>query len=271
MTTTVCDNNNEILTSIIESLPKNQGGVGRHKCVVCAYHHGVEDGELNNSISNDSEGIEICKHGSFAPTGRIYNIHENQKPSQGRHKCLICAYHIGFNQSIAKLNEALRTNNITFGTLTNKSETTEKINIEPRKKSINPQKVKIDHIKEQRFKTELGLMGEKLVCKYETALGFKVKHSSLEDDSLGYDIESSQKGIKKFIEVKTTTAGINRTFYLSKNELEFLKNNQETLYIYRLYNYNLSTNSADLIIINAKDFLTNYQLDCQSYIISNSY
>ena len=267
MSLVVCDNNNKILQSVIEELPYNQGGAGRHKCVICAYTNGIEDGKLNSSVSIDDESIEVCKHGSFAPINRINMIHENQKPAQGRHKCLICAYHIGFNQSIGRLNELVRTDNITLGTLRNRSE---EIDIGYRGKTTSKRKVKIDYLKEQRFKTELGLLGEKLVCKYEKEQGFKVKHSSLEDDSLGYDIKATKNNINKFIEVKTTTSNIKKPFYLSSNELRYLKDNEDTLFIYRVYNYNLLNHSADLKIISAKYFLKNFKLDCQSYIISSN-
>ncbi|MFA7083333.1 MAG: DUF3883 domain-containing protein [Arcobacteraceae bacterium] len=261
-----CDNNNEILETIIKELPSNQGGSGRHKCVICAFSNGFEDGKLNNNLSHNDKDIEICNHGSFAPIERIYNIHENQKPSQGRHKCLICAYHIGFNQSIGKLNELIRTNNINYGMLNLLNERIDINNTTHKNDSSSKKKIKINYIKEQRFKTELGLLGEKLVCKYEKENGFSIKHVSLEDDSLGYDIESSINNNNKFIEVKTTTSDVNTAFYLSKNELEFLNKNQDTFFIYRVYNYNFSTHCADLKIINAKDFLRDYTLECQSYI-----
>lgn len=28
----------------IEALPESQAGVGRHKCAICAYHAGIEEG-----------------------------------------------------------------------------------------------------------------------------------------------------------------------------------------------------------------------------------
>lgn len=58
----------------------------------------------------------------------------------------------------------------------------------------------------------------------------KIKHVSLEDDSLGYDIQSFYKdGRKKFIEVKSITADLNnfQRFYLSKNEYEKLESSKE--------------------------------------------
>lgn len=266
MSLIVCEDNNEITEDILHILPSNQGGTGRHKCVVCAFQHGIEDGRLNIDDEEELNNIEICKHGSFAPVKRIDCIHENQKHGEGRHKCLICAYHIGFSQSIDLLNKSIQADNIDLGVLKNRSA---KVNINDVKYSANKKVskvVKIDYIKEQRYKIELGLLGEKLVCKYENEQGCKVKHVSLKDDSLGYDIETQKNNFLKFIEVKTTTGNINKPFYISKNELDFFKTNQDTAYIYRVYNYSFKTNSADLHIIRAKEFLALYELDCRSYI-----
>jgi len=262
----VCENNNSIATKILDNLPYNQGGAGRHKCVICAYHHGIQDGKLKTSINIDDDSIEICKHGSLAPIGIISSIHENQKPAQGRHKCLICAYHIGFNQSISRLNELLRTSKITFGKLNDKSSEIDIINIDYQRNMKKNKQIKIDYLKEQRYKTELGLLGEKLVCEYEIQLGNNITHISLKDDSAGYDIKSKDNNTYKFIEVKTTTGSINKPFFISSNELSFLKDNQDNSFIYRVYNYDFTNHSADLKIIIAKDFLTKYSIDCQSYI-----
>ena len=81
---------------IIESLDFNQGGVGRHKCVICAYYNGIEDGKKLILEDNNSVKIEKCKHGRVAPKNIIEKLHTNQKPNEGRHKCAICAYHFGY-------------------------------------------------------------------------------------------------------------------------------------------------------------------------------
>jgi len=159
---------------------------------------------------------------------------------------------------------------ITFGTLHDRSNKIDVIDIDYSQSVNTNKKVKIDYLKEQRYKTELGLLGEKLVCEYEIQLGNSVNHVSLEDDGLGYDIKSKENSSDKFIEVKTTTGDIGKPFFISNNELSFLKNNQDNFFIYRVYNYDFTTHSADLKIINAKDFLKNYNLACQSYITIKS-
>lgn len=91
-----CDVHNIMPKHLIESLNFNQGGIGRHKCVICAYNNGIKDGEekLLDFVSSDK--IEECQHGRKAIKTSIENIHINQKPTQGRHKCAICAYHLGY-------------------------------------------------------------------------------------------------------------------------------------------------------------------------------
>ncbi len=67
-------------------------------------------------------------------------------------------------------------------------------------------------------------------------LAEKVRHVSLEQgDGLGYDILSFfENGKEKYIEVKSTEKSIESSFYLSKNELQFLKEHPEDSFIYRV-------------------------------------
>lgn len=91
-----CEHQNEMPKNLIESLNFNQGGTGRHKCVICAYSNGIKDGESKVlDFANDNE-VEECKHGKKALKSSIASILINQKPTQGRHKCAICAYHLGY-------------------------------------------------------------------------------------------------------------------------------------------------------------------------------
>jgi len=56
--------------------------------------------------------------------------------------------------------------------------------------------------------------------------------------SLGYDILSFElDGRKKHIEVKTTRSSIIRSFYLSKNEIEFSVDYSDSFYLYRLFDF----------------------------------
>jgi len=92
----ICDSKNKMPENLVKSLNFNQGGLGRHKCVICAYQNGIKDGENKVLDFSKENEIEECKHGRKALKSSIDSIHTNQKPTQGRHKCAICAYHLGY-------------------------------------------------------------------------------------------------------------------------------------------------------------------------------
>tara|TARA_Y100000741_G_C18237529_1_gene552344 strand:+ start:707 stop:1705 length:999 start_codon:yes stop_codon:yes gene_type:complete len=116
----------------------------------------------------------------------------------------------------------------------------------------------VDYSKQEKSNKKLGLMGEKLVLRYEkkyleenkrSDLAQKVAHHSVTlGDGLGYDILSfNLDGKKKFIEVKTTK-GINKTdFFITPTELRRSKSEKE-YYLYRIYNYCEETNNGNLYI-----------------------
>ena len=70
-------------------------------------------------------------------------------------------------------------------------------------------------------------------------------------DGEGYDIHSySPDGADRYIEVKTTSRkDSSHSFYLTINEKQFAESHPDSYSIYRLYNYNSVTNSADFYII----------------------
>jgi hypothetical protein len=109
----------------------------------------------------------------------------------------------------------------------------------------------------------LGNSGESLVLEYEreqliksglTDLAEKIRHTSeIEGDGAGYDIQSFyENGSIKFIEVKTTKGGAETAFYMSSNEVEFAKQNVESYYIYRVYDYDSESNTGKFYIINGE-------------------
>lgn len=70
--------------------------------------------------------------------------------------------------------------------------------------------------------------------------------SNNEGDGAGYDILSREDdGVTpRYIEVKTTTGGIDTPFFFSDNELTFSKKNKQNYYLYRLYNFGKQTSLA---------------------------
>ena len=85
---------------------------------------------------------------------------------------------------------------------------------------------------------------ESLGCK---DLADKINHVSVkEGDGAGYDIESFEEdGSIRYIEVKTTKGGINTAFFISNNEVQRSRIT-ENYYLYRVYNYELDTNTGKL-------------------------
>lgn len=123
----------------------------------------------------------------------------------------------------------------------------------------------------------LGDLGELWVMKYEIEklqnakkynLVDQIKHTSKDEgDGTGFDIQSfDNNGNKIFIEVKTTKGRQNSTFFVTRNELERSKIEKNNYYLYRLYNYNELTETADLLIIqgdltNICEFPTTYKIN----------
>lgn len=54
---------------------------------------------------------------------------------------------------------------------------------------------------------------------------------------------------KKYIEVKTTTGSFHHPFHLSENEIAFSHQYGNNYYLYRVYHYNMESNSGDLKIV----------------------
>lgn len=118
------------------------------------------------------------------------------------------------------------------------------------KKVVAPEKLyrtarKIDNWDEINKKRRItGSKGEEIAVAMEQEffisinrkdLADKVRHVSVErGDGLGYDILSFfEDGRGKYIEVKSTTTTLNSPYYLSKNELQFLKDHSKDSFIYR--------------------------------------
>jgi hypothetical protein len=95
---------------------------------------------------------------------------------------------------------------------------------------------------------QLGYKGEEVIFKFEQQrlkqmdrpdLARKVRWISQEEgDGAGYDILSfDQKGIERFLEVKTTVGSQTAPFYLTSNELSFSKERPQEFRICRLYDF----------------------------------
>lgn len=131
------------------------------------------------------------------------------------------------------------------------------LDFSPKRKVVTFNAIQSDHLRKAKRNKYIGDLGELLVLEIEkenVANEFysNVLHQSrIEGDGLGYDIISvDEKGIDKFIEVKTTTGPYNTPFFITKNELEKSIIEKDKYFLYRLYNFDIKKNSADYFIIN---------------------
>ena len=109
-----------------------------------------------------------------------------------------------------------------------------------------------DYDAENKKRKELGDKGEALVIAYEKDLLTRSNRPDLVDsickvpDFEGYDILSFYPdGSKKYIEVKTTTGTYQRPFFWSWNEKATMTQYKVDYWLYRLYNFDENTDSAD--------------------------
>ena len=135
---------------------------------------------------------------------------------------------------------------------------------------------KVNYIKKQISDTKIGLAGEKMVIEYEKArlvregrsdLKDSIVHTSLvEGDGTGYDILSFDKDGKKiFIEVKTTSGGIDSPFYISDSEIQFSAYNHASYKLYRVYNFDERNKTASLYIVDG-NLMERFQFKPVNYV-----
>lgn len=113
-----------------------------------------------------------------------------------------------------------------------------------------------DYDKLNKAKRITGKAGEVLVYNYEIEklAGYPYKPeyvAETQGDGLGYDIKSYElDGTEFFIEVKTTSSNKIDGFYLSNNEKNVALEKKDKYKIYRVYNLNKQTKTANIQIFN---------------------
>lgn len=132
---------------------------------------------------------------------------------------------------------------------------------------------KVDYTRREAGNIKLGLTGEQLVLDYERRKLIKAGKNKLAScveqvsqtrgDGLGYDIVSyTVAGKQVFIEVKTTTMGINTPFYLSENEIAVSEKNSDKYILMRVFVenddcrfYQISGNMTEKLNLKPQTFL----------------
>ena len=116
----------------------------------------------------------------------------------------------------------------------------------------------IDYAQKDALSKDIGKKGEMWAVNFEkerlAKLGLKydVRHASLLDgDGLGYDVLSVENdGVTpRYIEVKTTTGGVDTPLYFSRRELERSIRDAAHFYLYRVCNFKDVGQLADVVII----------------------
>jgi hypothetical protein len=118
-----------------------------------------------------------------------------------------------------------------------------------------------------------GLEGEQIVVMVEKYylisigrqdLADKVRNIAREDgDGFGYDVRFFfENGTQKYIEVKSTKQNIYNPFYMSENELDFLKQNNTDAFIYRVL---VDEVSPELKTYSSEQILTQFDITPSQY------
>lgn len=112
--------------------------------------------------------------------------------------------------------------------------------------------VDVDFEQKAKEEKDLGDKGEALVKLSEvdflTRRGMHREAAKVEivKDGKGYDVLSyDENGNEKFIEVKTTKGNKYAAFFLTDNEVDFMRSNQNKYCIYRVYNYDEENNFGE--------------------------
>lgn len=83
----ICKENHDSIQGIMEGLPFDQGGLGRHKCAACAYERGYRDGMGHVEVINLAD---------------IMNSLPESQAGKQRHKSPVVAYMKGYSDGITK-------------------------------------------------------------------------------------------------------------------------------------------------------------------------
>lgn len=248
--------------NLLRELNDSQGGMGRHKCAACAYIKALA--EVEDGVSSYGKLVQ-CSHGNVAPESILQSLPDNQGGS-GRHKCVVCAYHQGHAHA--------RGVAIDSAWDPTASSETGGISQSDDAASRPPSDLEDEGSDEARLK-EIGDVGEALVLDYEKGaliaggridLANEVSHVAVEEgDSAGYDIRSFESdGTVKYIEVKATEGNLDKPFFLTANELRFAKVNSIRYFLYRLFELDIASRTAQFAI-SAGDPEDHYKLTPTQY------
>ncbi len=143
-------------------------------------------------------------------------------------------------------------------------------------KTFKGRKVNWEKLREKN--DDLGNLGEEFVLEYEqervsefdpTSVTSVLHLSRLQGDGLGYDISSiNDDGTIRRIEVKTTSGNLNTPFFMSKNEKSFFETyKDESVFLYRVYDFDKLTRRGKIEIIDAATLLNDYDFNPVTFAV----
>lgn len=248
---------------ILETLPDSQAGTGRHKCVVCAYQYGYNDGKIRYFAKQ----LESCNHGNSAPVDVLRKLSQSQAGT-GRHKCAVCAYVEGLGDGFEGTEREVVLSEKDITKIVDISKVAFKKSDPPPfhhrnialTRPFKPSR-EVAYAEAENKKQALGFAGECMIIEYESRLlieqgrrdlAKKIVHTSkVEGDSAGYDIKSyALNEAIKFIEVKTTIRDESMPFIISSNELDFAKRNKDYYHIYRIFNFSIQKEFCSFYVVS---------------------
>lgn len=132
------------------------------------------------------------------------------------------------------------------------------------KTNISGKAVKVNWLKLNALKQEIGDIGEEIVLAYEKNKWKQLGHSELVShikhvsktigDGLGYDIVSFNENFEEVkIEVKSTIKGLYENLYFSSNELAVMNKYRGKYFLYRVFDLNLDTKSGKIAMYYGKE------------------
>ncbi len=253
-----CNQDSYAPNRVLLSLPENQGGPGRHLCCNCAYQQGISDAQ--DGWEPTVNEIVECQHGRMARLAIIESLHQNQGGPQ-RHKCVVCAYAIGYGEDlILEPSEDVALDNETL-TIIEIPEVGEK---RKRTGTFTPRKYAFAPGTDRA--SEIGLAGEEFVFSKELLKLADFEDKSLVEraihvskklgDGAGYDILSySEEGKEIYIEVKTTLGPDKTAFYITKNEMDFAEKYKDQFLLYRVCNFDMERSAGNLFILTFDELI----------------
>jgi len=229
------------------------------------------DTQINLSRNDDKFSQKVRNVVSHSPEGEIVDkdgfiIDKTQKPAMFRAKSKITVLKSTKLQKDEFDNVVLSDSEVETRKRRNSNYIARKIDFDKlyeESKRLGAAGEEYAIIWEQNRLRKLGIAEE--IVKNEV-----IHISKFEGDGSGYDILSIKDNDKAplYIEVKTTKGSSDTQFMMSNNEKAFMEEYHEDVVIYRVYNFDDTTNSGEVIVLTHDYLEKNYNFNPAVYRVS---